>query len=115
MLMMNPLMSVYPHVLQFIQSTTEEGDIQDLLTFGAGIFALVLFSLSLYAWARRRQPSLLVVSAAFILFFVKAVIQLIPQQTNASNLFQSLLDFAVLAAFFIAIVLGPRKRSKADI
>ncbi|MDG7008300.1 MAG: hypothetical protein JRN06_08645 [Nitrososphaerota archaeon] len=98
--------------LQVRQS--DVGDIQDLLSFGAGIFALILFLLSSYAWSRRRQPALLIVSAAFLLFFLKEVFQLLPQQTSASNLILGLIDFAVLAAFFLAIVVRPRRKDQGD-
>ena len=97
-------------VLQVGQSNVEQGDIQDLVSFGAGIFALILFLLAMYAWSRRRQPALLIVSGAFLLFFLKEVFQLLPQQTNASNLILGLMDFVILAAFFVAIVIRPRRK-----
>ena len=101
--------------LQVGQSNVEQGgDVQDLLSFGAGIFALILFLLSFYAWTRRRQPSLLIVSGAFLLFFLKEVFLLLPQQTNATGLILGLIDFAVLAAFFVAIVVGQRRRRQVD-
>jgi len=100
--------------LQVGQSNVEQGDVQDLLSLGAGIFALVLFLLSFYAWTRRRQPALLIVSAAFLLFFLKEVFQLLPQQTNASNLILGLIDFVILAAFFVAMVVRPRRRGHDD-
>ncbi len=43
-------------------------DPTELLEIGRGIFALILFSLSLYAWSRRRQPALIMMAAAFFLF-----------------------------------------------
>ena len=94
-------------MLQVSQSNVEQGDIQNLLGFGAGVFALVLFLLSLYAWTRRRQPSLLIISGAFFLFFLKEVLQLLPEQTNLSSLVPVAIDFVILAAIFIALVVRP--------
>lgn len=95
-------------------SSVEQGDIQNLLILGAGIFALVLSLLSLYAWTRRRQPALLLVSVAFLVFFLKEVLQLLPQQTNVSNLILGLIDFVILAVFFAAVVIRPRKRGPSE-
>ena len=98
-------------VFQVGQVNVEQGDIQNLLGFGTGVFALVLFLLSLYAWTRRRQPSLLIVSGAFFLFFLKAVLELLPEQTNVSNVVLTGIDFVILAAIFVALVVRPgRKR-----
>jgi len=44
-----------------------------------GVFAAVLFSLSLYAWSRRRNVGLLLVSSAFLLFFLKEVLWVLSQ------------------------------------
>ena len=38
------------------------------LMLAVGVFAVILFSLSLYAWSRRRHVGLLLVSSAFLLF-----------------------------------------------
>ena len=100
-------------VLQVGQTNAEQGDIQNLLGFGAGVFALVLFLLSLYAWTRRRQPSLLIVSGAFFLFFLKEVLQLLPEQTNLSSLVPVAIDFVILAAIFIALVVRPRRKRQS--
>lgn len=108
-------MSISWHPLQFllqIEQSNIEGDIQDLVSFGAGIFAFILFLLSFYAWTRRRQPALLIVSGAFFLFFLKAVLQLLPQQTNLLNLILGLIDFVILTTFFVAIVIGPRRKPR---
>ncbi len=103
-------------MLQVGQTNPGQGDIQDLLSFGAGVFALILFLLSLYAWTRRRQPSLLIVSGAFFLFFLKEVLQLLPEQTNLSNLVLVAIDFVILASIFVALVVRPgRKRQGGKI
>jgi uncharacterized iron-regulated membrane protein len=78
-----------------------------------GIFAVVLCSLSLYAWSRRRNVGLLLVSAAFLLFTLKEVIWVLSQMYNYNSsidLIRALLDLVVLGLFFAAITLRPRKQ-----
>jgi len=90
------------HLLLLI-TQYEKQDFQDVLSIGAGVFALILFSLSLYSWLRRKRFSLLVVALAF---FLKSVIQFVPEQSNLSNLY-SLIDF--FAMFFFALVLSGKE------
>lgn len=80
----------------------------DLLEIGRGIFALILFSLSLYAWSKRRQPALIMVAAAFLLFFMKTLLDyLLPSTTE--DIVRVGIDFVALALFFVAIVVRPRR------
>ncbi len=81
----------------------------DILELGRGIFALILFSLSFYAWYRRRQPALVIVSLAFLLFFVKSVLDLLPLSMSVNEFTRLSIDFVALALFFVAIVVRPRK------
>ena len=87
--------------------------VETLLEFGTGIFALILFGVSLYAWLRRKNPSILLVAVAFLLFFFKQVAELLPYLGDVgSEIVSSILDFGILALFFVALVLirpGRRK------
>ena len=83
-------------------------DPTDLLEIGRGIFALILFSLSLYAWSRRRQPALIMVAAAFLLFFMKTLLDYVLPSTT-EDIVRVGIDFAALALFFVAIVVRPRR------
>ena len=83
-------------------------DPTDLLEIGRGIFALVLFSLSLYAWSRRRQPALIMVATAFLLFFMKTLLDYVLPSTT-EDIVRVGIDFAALALFFVAIVVRPRR------
>ena len=65
--------------------------------------------MSLYAWYRRRQPALVIVSLAFLLFFVKSALDLLPLSFSVNELTRLSIDFIALALFFIAIVVRPRK------
>ena len=83
-------------------------DVTDLLEIGRGIFALILFSLSLYAWSKRRQLALVMVAVAFLLFFMKTLLDYVLPSTT-EGIVRVGIDFAALALFFIAIVVRPRR------
>ena len=83
-------------------------DPTDLLEIGRGIFALILFSLSLYAWSRRKQPALIMVAAAFLLFFTKTLLDYVLPSTT-EDVVRVGIDFVALALFFVAIVVRPRR------
>ena len=88
-------------------------DPTELLEIGRGIFALILFSLSLYAWSRRRQPALIMVAAAFLLFFMKTFLDyFLPSTTE--GIVRVAIDFAALALFFVAVVVRPRRDPGAE-
>jgi hypothetical protein len=78
-----------------------------------GVFAVILFLFSLYAWSRRRHVGLLLVSSAFLLFCLKEVLWLLAQTyaiSSSVDLIRTLLDLVVLSLFFVAITLRPRKQ-----
>ncbi len=81
----------------------------ELLELGRGVFAVILSSLSLYAWYKRRQPALVIVSLAFLLFFVKSALDLLPLSRSVDEFTRLSMDFIALALFFIAIVVRPRE------
>jgi ABC-type iron transport system FetAB permease component len=82
---------------------------QELLEIGRGIFALILFAVSLYAWYLRRQTSLVIVAVAFLMFFIKTIIfELLPPLPD-KDFINDFLDFVALTLFFLAIVVRPRK------
>lgn len=79
----------------------------ELLEVGRGIFAFALFSLSVFAWSKRRQPALIMVASAFFLFFTKTLIDFFLPKTIL-DFARVTIDFAALALFFVAIVVRPR-------
>ena len=108
--------ATYHVLVQVSQLVGTDREATELLDLGADIFALILFGLSLYAWSRRKQPALLVVSLAFFLFFVRHAIEFVGEifESSASTqLIQVLLEFIILALFFIAIVVKPRRKRVA--
>lgn len=83
-------------------------DPKEIIEWGRGIFALILFAISLYAWFRRRQNALIIVSVAFLLFFAKTILDLfLPQIVD--EFVRDSIDFVALALFFVAITVRPRK------
>jgi hypothetical protein len=86
------------------------GSVLDVAT---GIFCVVLFAITLWAWVRRdKQRSLFVVSMAFLVFLFRQIIEFIPLGYIDSQLAGSILDFLALALFFVGLVIiGPQKKS----
>ena len=80
----------------------------EILELGRGIFALILFTISLYAWSKRKQLSLIIVATAFLLFFAKTVLDILLPTSTLLELARESIDFAALALFFVAIVVRPR-------
>jgi hypothetical protein len=109
------LLSLVIQVAQFEESERETAEV---LGIASSIFALLLFSLSMYAWSRRRQPALAIVSIAFLLFFFRHLVQVFAEMyefDSAVALPLVLVDFIILALFFVAIVIRPkRKLSSGD-
>jgi len=97
----------------------QQVDTTDTLGVAAGVLALILLSLSIYAWSKRRQPSLLIASAVFFLFFLKVVLEIIPSEGNTLQFLSVILDFLILLLLFLAVVVKPRigitsKREKTE-
>ena len=87
--------------------TSNPTDPIELLELGRGVFALVLFAVSVYAWWKRRQPALIIVAVAFFLFFAKTLFDFF-LPTTVLDIVRVTIDFAALALFFVAIVVRPR-------
>jgi hypothetical protein len=83
-------------------------DPAEMLELGRGVFALLLFTISLYAWSKRKQPALLIVATAFLLFFAKTILDVLLPTSTLLDLTREFIDFAALALFFVAIVVRPR-------
>jgi hypothetical protein len=98
-----------------LQVGGQHGDVADAFRLGTGIFALLLFFLSIFAWSKRRQTALLLVSSAFLLFFFKIIVEFLPLAYDLGefaswDLLLVSIDFVILALFFAAIVIRPRRK-----
>jgi hypothetical protein len=95
--------------LPILDTTGLSADPAEILELGRGVFALVLFAISLYAWSKRKQPALLIVATAFLPFFAKTILDVLYPTSTILDLIRPLFDFIALALFFVAIVIRPRK------
>ncbi len=92
---------------------SEGGLISTTLEIAAGVFAIALFLVSIFAWWRRgMQPTLLIVSFAFLAFFCKLALELIPLNILHNESVNSIMDLIILALFFFALVARPRRKRK---
>jgi len=84
-------------------------DLAEILRIGSGIFSVVLFSISFYAYLRNKDRRLLFVSGAFGLYFFRVILEhmdiFIPNfDTGILDLSLSIMDFLILLLFFLAII-----------
>jgi hypothetical protein len=111
---------IYPILAQITNSLQlgsfdQRGSVEFLLETAAGIFSLVLFAVTLFAWSRRdRQTSLLLVAFAFFLYFSKLLIELLPIGELHDELVSSIMDFGTLTLFFLALVVRPQRAASAS-
>lgn len=77
------------------------------------IFSISLVALSLYAWSRRRNTSLLFVSGAFMVFFVLILLDEILQEGLLTEFLSGLFELVILSLFFLTVV-GIRRRNNHD-
>jgi hypothetical protein len=96
---------------------TQDRVVESILDSATIIFCLVLFGITLYAWSRSgRQRSLLIVAVAFLTFLSTEAIDLLPIDDLERTLVRSILAFATLTLFFLALVLRPqRSRTLKDL
>src|SRR6266849_10176951 len=94
--------------LPVLDTTGLSADTTEILELGRGVFALVLFTISLYAWRKRKQPALLIVATAFLPFFAKTILDVLYPTSTIIDLIRPLFDFIALALFFVAFVIRPK-------
>jgi hypothetical protein len=86
---------------------------------GAGLFAALLLVLSIMAYRKLRSRRILLVSIAFSLFAVRAIVfrldLLIPEmESSILELLLAVMSFAALSLFFVAIIGGKKVVSKVS-
>jgi hypothetical protein len=87
----------------------DKGDIAEIFEFGTGIFAGILFVLSLIAYRNSKSRRLIFVACAFGLFAIRTIILridlFVPEvESSILELILAIMGFAALALFFMAIV-----------
>jgi hypothetical protein len=95
----------------------DKGDIAEFFEFGSGIFAAILFVLSLIAYKSVKSKRLLFVSAAFGLIAIRTLLLrldlFVPTiESSLLELVIAVMGFAALALFFIAIVKREKVKTK---
>jgi hypothetical protein len=87
-----------------------------VLDISTSTFSLVLFAITLYAWARRsRQTTLLIMSFGFLCFFIKQLVDVLSIAALNGELFRTVMDFAALSLFFFALVVKPFRKKTSRI
>jgi hypothetical protein len=89
--------------------TLDKGDIAEIFDFGSGIFAAILFVLSLIAYRRVKLKKILFVAIAFGLFAVHTIISrldlFMPDiESSLLEMMLAITSFIALSLFFLAIV-----------
>jgi hypothetical protein len=96
----------------------DKGDVAEIFDFGTGIFAAILFALSLIAYRNLRSKRLLFVSSAFGLFAIRTIVSrldlFMPEiESTILELLLAVMSFAALALFFVAIVKREKIKTKS--
>lgn len=94
-----------------------KANIAELLDIGSGIFAVVLAAFSLTAYRNLKATRLILVSVAFAMFAVHAIVTgiafFVPGiEASLMELIVSFLSFGSLAFFFLALVKKPRVKPR---
>lgn len=91
----------------------DKANVAELFDIGSGIFAVILCTLSLIAYKNLKSRRMLLVSAAFGMFAIHAIVSridvFIPAiESSLLELIVSIISFVSLAFFFLAIVKRPK-------
>src|SRR5207244_7593534 len=97
---------IIPQLL-ILDTTGLSVDPSEILELARGVFALVLFTISLYAWSKRKQPALLIVATAFLPFFAKTVLDVFYPTSTLIDFIRPLFYFIPLAFFCVALFTKP--------
>ena len=123
-ILVNPLFLIPLNIQKVFASEFPDKDtndnldyISDIFEFGTGVFAGILFVLSLNAYRNLKTKRLLLVSIAFGIFSVNVMISKLEVfgvtiESSILDLVLAILTFAALALFFMAIVRRDRLKSK---
>jgi hypothetical protein len=95
----------------------DKGNIAEIFDFGSGIFAALLFALSLIAYRNLKTKRLLFVSGAFAIFAIRTIVSrldlFMPEiESSLLEFLLAIMAFAALTLFFLAIVKRERIKTK---
>lgn len=105
--------------IQPVYATGEDKqNVADIFVFGSGIFAAFLFSLSLLAYRNLLTKRLLLVSAAFGIFAIHAIVSKLDLftplhiESSVLEMILAIMNFVALAFIFLAIVKRAKIKTK---
>ncbi len=92
-----------------IPDALDKGDIAQIFDFGSGVFAAILFVLSIIAYNAVRLKRILFVSIAFGLFALHTIVSqldlfFLEIESSLLEMILAVMSFVALSLFFIAIV-----------
>jgi hypothetical protein len=95
----------------------DKGNLAEFFDFGTGIFAAILFALSLIAYVRLKSKRILYVTIAFAIFAIRVIVSkldlFIPEiESSSLDLLLAIMGFAALGLFFLAIVKREKIRTR---
>ena len=97
----------------------EKQNVADVFVFGSGIFAAFLFALSLLAYRNLLTKRLLLVSAAFGIFAIHAIVSKLDLftplhlESSVLEMILAIMNFVALAFIFLAIVKRAKIKTKS--
>lgn len=98
--------------LQTASGQTDLENVIYVLHLVGALFAFSLGALSLYAWSRRRNVSLIFVSAAFFVFFLLILLDEVLPEGQSTELISGFLELAILSLFFLTVFVGLGRRNR---
>jgi hypothetical protein len=120
-LFMMLLITNFPFAIAYSENpdSLDRGDIAEIFEFGSGIFAFLLFGLSLVAYKNMKMRRILFVSIAFGLFGLRTVVArldlFMPEiESSMVEMTLAIMSFAALSLFFIAIVRKEKVITKSN-
>lgn len=95
----------------------DKGNLAEVFDLGTGIFAAILFALSLLAYMSLKSKRILYVAIAFAIFAIRVIVSkldlFIPDiESSSLELLLAIMGFAALGLFFFAIVRREKIRTR---
>jgi len=95
----------------------DKGDLAEFFDLGTGIFAAILFALSLIAYKKIKSRRILYVAIAFAIFAIRVIVSnldlFMPEiESSSLELLLAVMGFAALGLFFLAIVRREKIRTR---
>lgn len=92
-----------------VTDSLDKGNLAEFFDLGTGIFAAILFTLSIVAYKKIKSRRILYVAIAFAIFAIRAIVSKIDLfisdiESSSLDLVLAIMGFAALGLFFFAIV-----------